>query len=340
MEHSEWAAPIVPVPKKDGAIRLCGDYKVTINPELNVDQHPLPNPSELLASFAGGKHFTKLDLTSAYQQMLLDDASAKLATINTHKGLYEPTRLPFSVASASALSQRAMDVILQGIPHVACYLDDILVTGATEAKHLHNLKEVLPQLQKYWVRLQLKKYAFCKKEVEYLGHCIDQNGVRTSNKKVQAVVNARAPKNVQELRAFLGLLNYYAKFIPKLASLLHPLHELLRAKHPWSWTKACAAIFAEAKSKLTSAPVLAHFSSTLPLVLAADASPYGVGAVLSHIMPTGEERPIAFASRTLTQAEGRYAQVEKEALSSLFGVRKFHLFIYGRKFTLHTDHKP
>ena len=131
VKHSEWEAPIVPVLKKDSAISLCGDYKVTINPELKVDQHPLPNPSELLASVVGGKHFTKLDLTSAYQQMLLDDNSTRLATINMHKGLYEPTRLPFGVASAPALFQRAMDVILQGIPHTFCYLDDILVTANT-----------------------------------------------------------------------------------------------------------------------------------------------------------------------------------------------------------------
>lgn len=121
VDHSEWAAPVVPVPKKDGTIRLCGEYKVTINPALQVDQYPLPNPTELMASLTGGKQFTKLDLTSAYQQMLLDSESAKLVTINIHQGLYEYTRLPFGVASAPAVFQRAMDAILQGIPEVMLY---------------------------------------------------------------------------------------------------------------------------------------------------------------------------------------------------------------------------
>lgn len=139
VEHSDWASPIVPVPKRDRSIRICGDYKVSINPMLKIDQHPLPNPTELLASLAGGKHFTKLDLTAAYQQLLLDEESSKLVTISTHKGLYEYTRLPFGAASAPAVFQQAMDTILQGVPRVFCYLDDILITGCTEIDHLRTL---------------------------------------------------------------------------------------------------------------------------------------------------------------------------------------------------------
>ena len=127
-DHSEWAAPIVPVPKKDGKIRICGDYKVTINPYLKVDQHPLPTPEEIFATLAGGKKFTKLDLSQAYQQILLDDSAKKLITINTHLGLYCYTRLPFGVSSAPAIFQRTMDIVLQGLPRVMCYLDDILIT--------------------------------------------------------------------------------------------------------------------------------------------------------------------------------------------------------------------
>ena len=147
VEYSEWAAPIVPVPKKDGSLRLCGDYKVTVNPALNVDQYPLPKPADLLSSLAGGQRFSKLDLTSAYQQVPLDEISAKLTTINTHQGLYEYTRLPFGVASAPAVFQRIMDTMLQGMPSVICYLDDILITGRNEAEHLRNLEKVLHRLQ-------------------------------------------------------------------------------------------------------------------------------------------------------------------------------------------------
>ena len=340
VEHAKWAAPIVPVPKKDGAIRICRDYKVTINPALRIDQYPLPKPADLMACLTGGKRFTKLDLTSVYQQMPLDTASMKLVTINTHQGLYEYTRLPFGVASAPAVFQRAMDNILQGIPGVICYLDDILVTGKSDTDHLHNLQEVLQRLQNHGVRLRKEKCEFLKESVEYLGHRIDERGIHTSPKKVQAIVEAPSPRNVQELRSFLGLLNHYAKFLPKLASTLHPLHLLLRAGQRWQWSNACEKAFQTAKRRLVEAPVLSHYDPALPIVLAADASAYGVGAVISHRMTDGSERPVAFASRTLSKSEMNYAQIEKEALALVFGIRKFHQFLYGRQFTMVTDHKP
>ena len=132
VEHAEWAAPIVPVNKDDGSLRICGNYKLSINPYLNIDRYPLPIPADLMASVTGGKRFSKLDLRAAYQHMPLDTESAKLVTINTHQGLYQYTKLPFGVSSAPAIFQRAMDSILQGLPHVICYWDDILVTGVTE----------------------------------------------------------------------------------------------------------------------------------------------------------------------------------------------------------------
>ena len=340
VDYSDWAAPIVPVPKSDGAVRICGDYKVTINPSLQVDKYPLPRPNDLFTCLTGGKVFTKLDLTAAYQQMLLDETSSKLVTINTTKGLFRYTRLPFGVASAPAVFQKTMETILQGMPQVICYLDDILVTGRTESEHTKNLEEVLCRLQEHGVRLKREKCCFYKTSVEYLGHSIDAKGVHTTKSKVKAIQEAPIPRNVQELRSFLGLLNYYAKFIPNLASLLRPLHVLLQAKQPWRWTKDCTTTFNKAKNRLVVAPVLVHYDPDLPLCLAGDASAYGVGAVLSHVFPDGSEHPIAFASRTLTSSERNYAQVEKEALSLIFGVKKFHQYVYGREFTLVTDHKP
>ena len=340
VDYSDWAAPIVPVPKSDGAVRICGDYKVTINPSLRVDQYPLPRPSDLFTCLTGGKLFTKLDLTAAYQQMLLDEPSSRLVTINTTKGLFRYTRLPFGVASAPAVFQKTMETILQGMPHVICYLDDILVTGCTEAEHASNLEEVLSRLQAHGVRLKREKCRFFQKSVEYLGHHISADGVHTTKGKVEAIQEAPAPKNVQELRSFLGLLNYYARFIPNLASLLQPLHVLLQTDRPWKWTRDCSAAFSKAKSLLSSAPVLAHYDPNLKLCLAGDASAYGVGAELSHVYPDGSERPIAYASRTLNSSERNYAQVEKEALSLVFGVKRFHQYIYAREFTLVTDQWP
>ena len=156
------------MPKSDGAVRICGDYKVMINSLLQVDQYPLPRPSDLFTCLTGEKLFTKLDLMAAYQQMLLDEPSSKLVTINTTKGLFQYTRLPFGVSSAPAVFQKTMETILQGMPQVICYLDDILITGCTEAEHASILEEVLSRLQAHGVRLKQEKCRFFQNSVEYL----------------------------------------------------------------------------------------------------------------------------------------------------------------------------
>ena len=340
VEYSEWAAPIVPVPKKNGQFRICGDFKVTINQALDVDQYPLPKPEDLFASLAGGKKFSKLDLSQAYQQLPLDEESTKFVTINTHRGLYRYTRLPFGVASAPALFQKLMDTVLQGIPHVICYIDDILVTGTNHEDHLCNLATVFERLRHHGFRLKADKCEFLKDSVEFLGHRIDADGLHAMPGKVEAVVRAPEPRNVQELRSFLGLLNYYGKFVPNLSTLIHPLNSLLQHNKKWKWSQECSQAFLQAKQALSSASILAHYDPRLPLTLAGDASAYGIGAVISHKFPDGTEKPIAFASRSLSPSERNYSQIEKEALSLIFGVKKFHMYLYGRKFLLVTDHKP
>ena len=208
--HSDWAAPIVTVPKRDGQVRICGDYKVTINPALDVDQYPLPRPEDLFATLAGGKYFSTLDLSHAYNQLVLDES---YLTINTHRGLYRYTRLPFGVASAPALFQKTMDTILQGMDGVICYLDDILVSGKTAEEHLVNLKRVLQKLKKHGICARKSKCAFCKSSVQYLGHRI---GIHATDAKLKAIIDTPSPKNIAELRSFLGLLNYYGRFIANL----------------------------------------------------------------------------------------------------------------------------
>ena len=318
------------MPKAEGQIRLCGDYKVTINPVLEVDQYPLPKPDNIFATLATGKYFSKIDLTHAYQQMKLKEDSRHLVTINTHRGLFRYTRLPFGVASAPSIFQKVMDTVLQGLPKVICYLDDILVSGATREEHLQNLENVLQRLQQYNIRAKRSKCAFMCESVDYLGDHIDATGLHTLSSKVKAVQNAPQPKNVQELRSFLGLLHYYGKFLPNLATLLHPLNALLKSGSKWVWSTECSKAFQAAKQLLVTAPVFAHYDSELPIRLAGDASAYGIGAVISHICEDGSERPIAFASQTLSPAEMNYPQIEKEALSLIYGVTKFHQYLYGR----------
>ena len=321
IQFSEWAAPIVPVLKGDGRVRICGDYKVTVNKAAKVDKYPIPRIEELFATLAGGKTFTKLDLSHAYLQVPLDDESRQYLTINTHKGLFEYTRLPFGVASAPAIFQRVMENLLQGISGACVYIDVILVTGTTEKDHLHNLTQVLQRLQIAGMRLKKGKCAFMLPSVSYLGHVINAEGLHTAESKVQAVVEAPEPRNVTELRSFIGMVNYYGKFIPNLATTLSPLYLLLQKSTPWSWGSRQRCAFRDIKELLRSGRVLTHFDDGLPLILACDASPYGLGAVLSHRMPSGEEKPIGFASRTLTKAERNYSHLDKEALSIIFGVK-------------------
>ena len=176
--------------------------------------------------------------------------------------------------------------------------------------------------------------------VEYLSYKIDAKGLHTTPQKVEAIQQAPHPENIQQLRSFLGLVHYYGKFIPNLATVTEPLNQLLHKGTQWQWSSDCEKAFAQLKNTLSSSPVLVHYDTNSPLRLACDASAYGVGAVISHTMPDGSEKPVAFASRTLTKAERNYAQLEKEALSIIFGIRKFHPYLYGRQFTLVTDHKP
>lgn len=340
VDNSEWASPLVVVPKADKSIRICGDYKVTINNSVEEETYPLPNTEDLFATLAGGKWFSKLDLSHAYQQLELSPESEKYLTVNTHRGLYRYHRLSYGVSSAPSIFQGVMDQVLQGLEGVTCFLDDILVTADTEQAHLLRLAEVLSRLEKFGIRAKSTKCQFMKNQVEYLGHLIDGEGLHPTEEKVTAIVNAPRPTNVTELRSFLGLLNYYGRFLKDLATLLQPLHALLKKDVPWEWTSACDAAFQQGKERLLGSTALEHYDTRKKVRLACDASPYGVGAVISHVLENGEEKPIAFASRTLTEAEKKYAQIEKEALAIIFGVRKFHKYLYGRKFILTTDHKP
>ena len=338
--HSDWAAPVVPVVKGDGSIRLCGDYKLTVNRVASLEKYPLPRIEDLISSLGKGKVFTKLDLANAYLQIELEQESKKYVTISTHKGLFQYNRLPFGVASAPAIFQHTMENILQGIPAVLVYLDDILVAGSSESEHLQLLEMVMAKLENAGIRLRRSKCLFMLPSIQYLGHHISAEGICPAEDKKRAVLDAPVPQNVSQLRSFLGLVNYYGKFLHKLANTLAPLHQLLRKHEPWYWGQQKERAFAKAKSQLTSTCVLTHFDPDKRLVLSCDASPYGLGAVLAHQFEDGSERPIAFASRSLAPAEKKYSQIEKEGLAIIYGVKRFHQFLLGRYFIVYSDHKP
>ncbi|XP_039759590.1 uncharacterized protein K02A2.6-like [Pararge aegeria] len=307
LSYSEWATPVVPIIKKSGDIRLCGDYRSTVNQATESDTYPMPTANEVFATVAGAKFFTTLDLDRAYTQVKVQDSTAKMLTLNTCKGLYSVHRLPFGVKACPGIFQRLMTALLAGVQGVAVLIDDIIVSGPTMLEMQPRLETVLDRIQKAGFRLNKSKCKFAQEKVEFLGFVINGEGIHPAPSKIEAVVKTPEPQNVQELQAFLGLYNFYERFIPHKATILEPLHRLLDKSQTWQWTQRERDAFNKAKQLLTFETTLVHYDLYKPLILTCDSSQYGVGAVLSHVMENGQERPIAMSSRTLNSHERRIA---------------------------------
>lgn len=211
---------------------------MTVNPVSKLNRYPLPKVEDLFATLAEGKVFTKLDLTQAYQQLKLSPPSQKYVVINTHKGMFQYTRLPFGVSSAPGIFQKTMETLLHNIPGVIVYLDDILISSKTEAEHLKALEEVLKRLTETGLRAKKGKCHFMVSSVEFLGHLIDGNGIRPLPEKVRAIHQAPTPTSVTQLKSYLGLISYYGKFLPNLSTCQAPLYKLLRKDASWIWSAA------------------------------------------------------------------------------------------------------
>ena len=276
----------------------------------------------------------------AYEQMALHPESRKYVTINTHRGLFTYERLPYGVSSAPGIFQRVMDNLVKGIPHTMVYLDDILVTGSTEEEHLSSLDQVFTRLEQAGFRLKKSKCSFMASEVQYLGHKIDTQGIHAFGDTLKAVQDAPAPTNVTELRSYLGMVNHYGRFLPDLATVLATMHQLLKKDAKWKWGQPQQESSNCTRQMLCSPEVVVHYSTNKPLVLICDASLYSVGAVLAHRMEDGSERPIVYHSRSLSDSEKNYAQIDREALAIILGLTKFNQYIWGRLVTIVTDHKP
>jgi hypothetical protein len=345
-QFSDYGTPVVPIKKallpgqKKAKLRVCGDYSVTVNPQLEDHRHPLPLPEDLMRRLGGGYGFTKIDLADAYNQIKLAPLSQRRLALSTHKGVLLQKRLPFGIKSAPGYFQQIMDQLTRDLPGTAVYLDDILVSGKDAEDHLGNLRRLLKRLEEKGLRCRLEKCQFAQPYVEYLGHLLSHEGV-AKGPKVDAVLNMPPPTDVSSLKAFLGSIQFYAKFMPSdLATIAEPLYELTKKKMPWKWEDKHQKVFQRLKDLLSSENVLVHFDSKLPLGLSCDASNVGVGAVLFHRFPDGSERPIASVSKTLTDCQRNYSQIQKEALAIVFGLKKFFQYLYGRRFTLVTDHRP
>lgn len=303
--YSDYASPIVPVLKSNGSVRICADYSQTINKQLEVEKYPLPTVQELFTKLHGGEQYTKLDMSSAYNQLSLND-DKNITCNNTHKGLFKFKRLIFGLASAPAIFQKEMEKIfcMEG---VLCFLDDVLITANDRQTHMSRLKLVLDKFKDLGLTLRKEKCEFFKDEITYLGYIINKQGIKKCPKKVEAIINAQKPNNVAELQSFLGLVNYYRHFVPSASSLLTPLYDLLRKDVKWSWQEEHETVFKKIKQCLASEQVLAHFNPGAKIILTVDASPYGLGAILSQVGEDGIEKPISFASRTLISSEKKYS---------------------------------
>ena len=280
-----------------------------------------------------------MDLANAYNQVKLSSESQKKLALSTHKGVLLQKRLPFGITSAPGYFQEIMEKITANLPGVAVYLDDILVSGKNAQDHLQNLRGLLACLHERGLRCRLDKCVFGQASVEYLGHQLSYNGV-AKGQKVDAVCKMPTPTNVSSLRSFLGSVQFYGKFISNLSTLTEPLNKLTRKGVKWEWNKEQDLAFETLKQILVKDTVLAHFDPNNPIGISCDASDTGIGAVLFHRYKDGSERPIQNASKTLTQSQRVYSQIQKEALAIIFALKKFHYFLYGRTFILITDHKP
>lgn len=336
---SDWAAPIVCVLKKDSSVRICGNFKITINPFLETNVYPLPLIDDILTSLKGNTCFSIIDLSQAYLQLLVNPSSRSLLTINTHLGLFEFCRLPFGVTTAPMIFQRVMDQIMQGLDGVAVYLDDILVYGISREESIQRLYKVFERLRSYNVRINWEKCKLLQNSIEYLGHVITPEGIRPSKAKMDAIMLAPEPENIDQLQSFLGLINYYAKFLPNSSTILAPLYNLLRKDTKWFWDRECSNAFKASKHLLCENDLLVHFDPSKQIVIACDASPYGVGAILSVVVD-GKEKPCFMVSSTLSKAERNYSQIHREALAVIFAIKRFHKFVYGYNFIVYTDHQP
>ena len=342
---SPYTSPVWVVPKKSDAsgkkkFRLVIDYR-KLNEKTINDKYPIPEITDILDKLGKAKYFSTIDLVSGFHQIQLEENDMEKTAFSVNGGKYEFTRMPFGLKNAPATFQRVMDCILRDLIGVCCfvYMDDIIIYSSSLQEHAYNLAQVLKRLRDARLKIQLDKCEFFRKETQFLGHTVSEEGVRPNNDKIKIIQQWPTPRSEKEIRQFLGLLGYYRRFIKDFAKIVKPLTKLLRQDCDFEITPETEACFQKCKQLLTLDPVLIYPDFTKEFILTTDASDFAIGAVLSQ-GPVGKDRPIAYASRTLSKTEERYSATEKEFLAIVWAVNHFRPYLYGRKFKMFTDHQP
>lgn len=341
---SPWSSPLWIVPKKLDASgqrkwRIVIDYR-KLNSKTIDDKFPIPNITDIFDKLGKCNYFTTLDLASGFHQIEMAEEDIEKTAFNTDKGHYEYIRMPFGLKNAPATFQRAMNNVLNGLSDICTvYLDDIIIFSTSLDEHILNLRKVFDRLRETNFKIQLDKSEFLKQETNYLGHVITRDGIMPNPDKIKAILKFPIPKTTKEIKSFLGLTGYYRKFIRNYAKLTKPLTLCLKKgsviKHDEDFIKS----FNTCKQLLTNAPILQYPDFSKPFILTTDASNESLGAILSQGNP-GSDLPIAYASRTLNDAERNYSVIERELLGCVWACKYFRPYLYGRKFTIYTDHRP
>ena len=306
------------------------------------ERHVTPTIEEIIQDLNGATVFSKLDLRSAYNQLELDEDSRSITTFCTHEGLRRYTRLNFRTCSAAEICQNVISQVLSDIPNARNISNDVLVFGRSQADHDAALEAVMKRFRENNLTLNQSKCAFGKSEINFFGLVFSAEGVGPDPKKVAAIKNAPHPNSQAEVRSLLGLASYMSRFIKDFSTITAPLRELTRKRASFKWQPRHQTALDRLKEALTSEDVIAYFDPNKETHLIVDASPVGLGACLAQkVRETKDEyKVVAYASRSLSPTECRYAQTEREALSIVWGIERFSLYLLGAQFTLHTDHRP
>lgn len=337
---SPWSSPPVLVKKKDSTYRFCVDYR-KVNGVTRKDAYPLPRIDDCLDCLAGAKWFCTLDLSAGYWQIAMDEQDKGKTAFTTPRGHYQFKVMPFGVTNGPATLERLMELVLRGMKseQTLCYMDDVIVSGITFDDTLACLEEVLERFSSAGLRLKPSKCELFRTEVAFLGHLVGCEGVRPDPCKIEVIKKWPVPVNVNELRSFVGFASYYRKYVAGFSEMAAPLHGLTKKDAPYKWSPECQASFEALKEALTSAPVLALPKEGCQIILDTDASDTAIGGVLSQVIE-GEEKVIAYASKSLSTSQRRYCTTYKELLAIVKMAKIFRPYIYGQQGVIvRTDHK-